>query len=440
MINRAAPAEPLGAKVQIERLLLEFLRSSETDLNTRSSLKRAKGELARLIAEWNSDHPSRLITDEAEFGNTVLRNLIGFGPIEPLLEDPSIWEISINGPKEIFVKSHDAPPRLHDDTFHDQQHLERVLSRMLETSVGSTRQLDPSLGVQDAQLPDGTRLHIVHPELTSTFSYAVSIRKFSRNSLDSIEQLVRAGSMSPQVGDFLHRATASGATILISGSPGSGKTTLLSALADAVPQSKRVVIVEETPEINVQKRDLVQLHSRPNRPGRAEIPLRSLVKASLRMAPDLLILGEVRDEESLPLLLSLSTGIQGMSTIHASSCSDALARLRLLSQLSLGGIGPIWIANQIIANSVDLVIQLEREGASVTVTEIIAVEEGSNDLDFGFVTTELFRLNRQDSVLEFSGNNPLRLSGIKVERSLGNGVEIANMKSLQMEETCETGS
>lgn len=424
-LETSAPAEPLGAAAQIERQLLEFLRKSEADLNTRSSLKSAKSELGRLIESWNEEHPSRMITDMAGFGEIVLRNLIGFGPIEPLLEDNAVWEISVNGPNEIFVKSHDRPPRRHHESFHDGLHLERVLSRMLETSVGSTRQLDASLGVQDAQLPDGTRLHIVHPELTREFSFAVSIRKFAKNSFRDIADFVAAGSLSPQAGDFLFRAVASGATVLISGAPGSGKTTMLSGLMDAVPDSKRVIIIEETPEINISKPDRVQLHTRVNRPGRMEIPLRTLVKASLRMNSDVLVMGEVRDDESLPLLLSLSSGIQGMSTIHASSCKDALSRLRLLAQLSINGGVPIWTVNQIIANSIDLIVQVKRMGASVVVDEIIAIEEGSKDLDFGFVTTDLFSFDPVEWSLKSSGHNPLRLGHVKVEKELSEKLESA---------------
>ncbi len=413
-----APAEPLGAAAQIERQLLEHLRRTEADLNTRSSLKNARAELANLIDKWNEEHPSRTIGDKSGFGEVVLRNLIGFGPIEPLLEDEAIWEISINGPKDIFVKSHNGPPRRHSEGFHDEQHLERVLSRMLETSVGSTRQLDPSLGVQDAQLPDGTRLHIVHPELTRNFSFAVSVRKFAKNSLRNIADFVEVGSISPQAGDFLYRAVASGATVLVSGAPGAGKTTLVSALIDALPDTKRIVIIEETPEISLCKPDNVQLHTRTNRPGRLEIQLRTLVKASLRMGSDVLILGEVRDTESLPLLLALSTGVQGMSTVHASNCKDALSRVRLLIQLSLDNGVPIWAVNQIIANSIDFVVQLKRVGTSIVVEEIIAVEEGSKDLDFGFVTTQIFSLESAEWSLKFSGQNALRFNHIRVQKEL----------------------
>ena len=436
-LNGQASAEPPGASALIERQLLEFLRKSEADLNSRASLKIARTELAVLIDRWNQTHPSRLVNDTVRFSELVLRNLTGFGPVEPLLEDESVWEISINGSKDIFVKSHDAPPRRHHETFHDEQHLERVLARMLETSVGSTRQLDPSLGVQDAQLPDGTRIHIVHPELTQNFSFAVSIRKFAKNSLNCIEDFVSIGSLSPQAGDFLYRSVASGATIMISGAPGAGKTTLLNALADALPDSKRVVIIEETPEINISKPDRVQLHTRTDRPGRSEIPLRTLVKASLRMSSDVLILGEVRDDESLPLLLALSTGIQGMSTIHGSNCKDALPRMRLLVQLSLDGGVPIWAVNQIIANSVDLVVQLKRAGTSVVVEEVLAIEEGSKDIDFGFVATEIFTLDHVDWRLKFSGHNPLKLSHLKVQKELADALVRADPRfrsSLDVEE------
>lgn len=407
-----------GAAVEIESLLLDFLRKSEADLNTRASIKSARSVLSELIERWNFEHPLASISEPESFREVVLRNLIGFGPLEPLLEDESVWEISVNGPKEIFVKSHLEPPRRHLDTFHDSQHLERVLGRMLETSRGSTRQLDPSLGIQDAQLPDGTRLHIVHPELTNNYSFSVSIRKFARNSRGTVADFVESGTISAQGGDFLFRAITHGATVLISGAPGTGKTTLLNALIDALPDTKRIVVIEETPEIKVSKPDYVQLHTRPQRLDRSELPLRDLVKASLRMSAEVLVLGEVRDRESLALLLSLSTGIQGMSTIHGSNCKEALGRLRLLVQLALDSTIPIWAINQIIANSIDIVVQLQRMGSRVIVQEIIAIEEGSKEIDSGFVTTEVFTFVPQSWTLQFSGHNPLRLSELKVNREL----------------------
>lgn len=406
------------AAYSIEKQLIEFLRSAEIDLGSRSSIKAVRAELTKLIRAWNDKFTSRTIENESEFCDLVLRNLIGFGPIEPLLEEDSIWEISINSPKEIFCKRHDGPILHISDSFHDLSHLERVLSRMIETSVGSSRQLDPSLGVQDAQLPDGTRLHIIHPELTQNLSFAVSIRKFAKNSLSSIAEIVEKGSLSPQAGDFLFRAASQGATILISGAPGSGKTTLLNALIDAIPDQKRIVAIEETPEMKIFKPDKVHLHTRVDRPGHPEISLRDLVKTSLRMNPEALILGEVRDLESLPMLLCLSTGIQGISTIHASSPRDSLIRLRLLVQLSIDHDVPMWTLNQIIADSIDVVVHLERIDSSIVVDEIVAVEEGSRETETGFITTDIFKFNPAHSTLEFSGHNPLRLKDLAVDKSL----------------------
>lgn len=415
----------------IELELVDFLRQSEIDLTNRSSVKSAKTQLFKLIQNWNELHPSRPIADETKFAEIVLRNLIGYGPIEPLLEDDAIWEISINGPKEIFCKRHgDAPFQCHEN-FHDLQHLERVISRMLETSVGTSRQLDPSLGIQDAQLPDGTRLHIVHPELTSNYSYAVSIRKFAKNSLSTIREVVEKGSLSEQAGDFLHRAVYSGATILISGPPGSGKTTLLNSLIDALPENRRVIAIEETPEVRISKPDKVQLHTRADRLGREEISLRRLVKASLRMNSEVLILGEVRDQESLPMLLSLSTGIQGMSTLHATSAKDALIRLRMLIQLSFEQEIPLWVINQIIADAIDLVIQLKRTESGIVVEEVLAVEEGSKESDSGFITTDIFSYDPRLQMLSFSGRNPLRMNSVTVNptfsQSLGKSGQLNEM-------------
>lgn len=433
--------DQMGAAISVERQLLDYLRKTQTDLNSRTSLKNARAELSRLVEIWNQEHSQRQITDRYRFSEVVLRNLIGFGPLEPLLEDEAIWEISINGPKKIYVRSHGSPPRGHTEGFHDAQHLERVLSRMLETSVGGTRQLDPSLGVQDARLPDGTRIHIVHPELTRTHDFAVSIRKFAKQRFNSIADLVVSGTLSEQAGDFLFRAVSSGASVLVSGPPGSGKTTTLNALIDSVPDDHRVVVIEETPEIMVEKPDTVQLHSRSARPGRPEISLRNLVRASLRMSCNVLVLGEVRDDESLALLLALSTGIQGMSTIHSASCNEALARLRLLVQLSLDGSVPLSAVNKVIADAIDLVIHLRRTDHGIVAEEIIAIEEGSLESSSGFVATPLFLLDPSRECLSFSGQNPLRMGNVKVadlsSKLVGNFSTV--VPSSELDESFATG-
>ncbi|EMY35664.1 type II secretion system protein E [Arthrobacter crystallopoietes BAB-32] len=247
----------------------------------------------------------------------VFDAVAGFGPLQPLLDDPIIEEIWINSPSEVYV-ARGGESELTSVTLTQQQ-VRDLVERMLKSSG---RRLDLSSPFVDAALPDGSRLHVVIPDITRKH-WAVNIRKFIARA-SRLEHLVELGSLSPEAARFLAAAVASGLNILVSGATQAGKTTMLNCLAASIGSRERVVTVEEIFELQLPLRDVVGLQCRqPNLEGGGEIPLRRLVKEALRMRPDRLIVGEVREAESLDMLIALNSGLPGMCTVHANSAHEA---------------------------------------------------------------------------------------------------------------------
>ncbi len=320
----------------------------------------------------------------------VRANLVGAGPLELLLKDPSVWEVEIVAPQQVFVRKQNGSRARVYLSFYDDNHVERIIGRLLDGSLSSQKKLDPALGIQDAQLSDGSRVHVVHPELVAQNHMLVNIRKFSTSKDVTLYDLERQGFLSEECRKFLSNAIAKRASIAISGAPGSGKTTLLKALLNTLPASFRVVTAEEVLEIDCAISNFAQMQTRPKRPDRAEVDLRTLSNAFLRMAPDAVAIGEVRDRETLAFLLTLSTGLQGFTTLHSRSAKHALERLRLLSQLSERPISSAT-ATQLVGDSLDLVIHCERNNDRIGISEIIAVEDPQVVRDnWIFASTSLF--------------------------------------------------
>jgi pilus assembly protein CpaF len=294
--------------------------------------------------------------------------------------------------------------------FHDDEHVARTVTKLLEDAASSHRKLDPTEGLQDAQLDDGARVHIVHGDLSRGNHLMLNIRKFTGVAISTLDQLVARGTASPAAARFLTAAVRSRLSIVFAGAPGAGKTTLMSCCAAELDPSLRVVIAEEVFEADVPLANVASMQTRPGRSDRAEVDLRRLVAGFLRMAPDVAIVGEVRDREALPLLLTLSSGVTGYTTIHAGSARQALTRLRFVAQLSEAAAQlPVAALNNLVTEAVDLVVHSERGPDGPRVTSITAVE----DLTAGpeavqFTTTELFHRPRLDSELVPTGLLPLR--------------------------------
>lgn len=306
------------------------------------------------------------IDDESACVQDVLASVSGFGPLQPLLDDPSIEEIWLNGPDRVFIArggvSERLPLALTDAMVRD------LVERMLQ-STG--RRVDVSQPFVDASLPDGSRLHVAIADVVRG-SWAVNIRKFlpGYRTLDS---LVELGSIPADVAEMLRRSMRDGLSVIVSGATHAGKTTLLGALLASCADAQRIVTVEETFELAVDGPDLVALQGRQaSLEGTGEITLRRLVKEALRMRPDRLVVGEVRDAEALDLVLALNTGVPGAGTVHANSAVEALEKLAILPLLAGRNIDRSFIAPALAA-SVSLVVHCARDAAGARyVSEVIA--------------------------------------------------------------------
>ena len=285
----------------------------------------------------------------------VLQELVGLGPLEPLLADDGISEIMVNGPYSVYVERGGRLTRA-DTAFDDEAHLRRIIERIV-SPLG--RRVDDSSPLADARLPDGSRVNIILPPL-AVAGPVVTIRKFARRPLRTAD-LVRLGTLTTQSEDFLRACVAGRLNVLVSGGTGSGKTTTLNALSSFIGADERVITIEDAAELQLQQAHVVTLESRPpNLEGRGEVSIRQLVRNALRMRPDRIILGEVRGAEALDLLMALNTGHDGsLSTVHANGPRDALSRLETMT-LMAGTELPLRAVREQIASAVQIVVQQER--------------------------------------------------------------------------------
>lgn len=274
-----------------------------------------------------------------------------FGPIAPFINDATVEEIWINSPERIFVAR--AGKSQLTNLVLSAEGVRELVDRAL---LWSGRRLDISQPFVDARLPDGSRLHVVIPEITAEH-WAVNIRKHLLHHI-SLQELANRGVMTSEIAAQLKEAVRSGLNILVSGGTQAGKTTLLNALTSEIPLTQRVITIEEVFELHPNTPDLVQMQTRgPNLQGEGEIPLRKLIKEALRMRPSRIIVGEVREAEALDLLIALNSGLPGMGTIHANSARDAITKLQTLPLLAGENISHKFIAPT-VASAIDLVIQV----------------------------------------------------------------------------------
>lgn len=292
------------------------------------------------------------LDDELELRRLAENKLFGFGKLQPLLDDVSVEEIWINSNSSVFVARAGVPSRV-DVAFSDGE-LSNLVERMLRPSG---RRLDRSSPFVDASLPDGSRLHVVIPDITKS-DWAVNIRKFPTGVL-TLEDLVGFGSLTANQANFLGSAVRQGQNLLVSGATQSGKTTMLCALLAALDSTERIVTVEETFEVRVMQPDWVAMQTRQaNLEGAGEVSLRRLIKEALRMRPSRLVVGEVREAEALDLLIALNSGLPGVCTIHANSAEDALLKISALPLLAGQNISMEFI-RPTVAACIDLVVHCE---------------------------------------------------------------------------------
>ncbi|MBW8826111.1 MAG: CpaF family protein [Acidobacteria bacterium] len=422
--------------VEIERRVQARAKDGALDVGRPNGRAALRALIEAELAVWQDDFRRGVrsfdLADPLAVGDRAYRNLAGYGPLEPLLADDDVWEIMVNAPDSIFVKRHRGRSGYHDEVFHDDDHVLRTLTKILDDAAGAHRKLDPAEGLQDAQLDNGSRLHIVHGDVGRDGHVLVNIRKFTGCTYRSLDELIALDMIDAAAAGFLRAAVRSGSSIVFAGPPGSGKTTLLSCCAAELDPSLRVVVAEEVFEADIPLPNVASMQTRPPRPDREPVDLRRLVSGFLRMAPDVAIVGEVRDREALPLLLTLSSGVQGFTTIHAGNARQALSRLRFICQLAdTASELSMSALNSLVTEAVDVVVHCSRSGGMPRVTEIVAVEELQTGLDATmFTTTEVFSRPRRDAPLRWSGNLPVRCGramgevGIDIRSVLESGMAV----------------
>lgn len=358
--------------------------------------------LQRLVAEVVDDYEVRVhtstlprLSDRDGLQREVLARVGGLGPLQPLMDDPSVEEIWINAPGKVFCAR--GGRRELTNVVLGPDELRGMVERMLRSSG---RRLDLSSPFVDATLLDGSRLHVVIPDITKRH-WAVNIRKFVARA-HTLEELARLGSIPDRAARFLEAAVGAGLNIVVSGATQAGKTTLLNCLAAAIPSTSRVVTCEEVFELQVPLPDVVSMQTRsPNLEGKGAIDLRRLIVEALRMRPDRLIVGEVREREALDLLIALNSGLPGMTSIHANSATEAVAKLVTLPLLAGENVTHAFIVPTVAA-SIDLVVHLSLSGGRRFANEIRAVS-GRVESD-RVETTPLWERRRGE--LEWTGHQP----------------------------------
>ena len=373
------PPEPSSASVvappeAVQQLRQLCLARLEPSVVARLPPEQLEKEVERLLGTLASERRLQLnAREQRALAADLVHDMIGLGPIETLLEDPTINDIMINGPSHIFIERF-GKTVLSPAQFRDVAHLTGVCQR-IAAAVG--RRIDEASPMVDARLKDGSRVNIVFPPLALDGPY-VSIRKFSKKTID-FARLIGFGALTVQVARILELASKARLNIIISGGTGSGKTTLMNALSRLIDPAERIVTVEDAAELQLQQPHVVRLETRPpNLEGRGEVTQRDLMRNALRMRPDRIIIGEVRGAEAFDMLQAMNTGHDGsMSTIHANTTRDALTRVENMVQMGNMGLPAQAIRMQIVG-AVHLIVQVERHrdgGRRVTqVTEICGME------------------------------------------------------------------
>jgi pilus assembly protein CpaF len=360
-----------AAKAQIQPLILEHM-----DVAAAAEMPRAafESQLARWVQELLAETKIQLnFAEQRELVASLIADMLGLGPLEPLLADESVSDIMVNGPKQIYVERR-GKLELTDIVFRDDQHLMNVCTKIV-TRVG--RRIDESVPLVDARLPDGSRVNIIIPPLAIDGA-SISIRKFSKKTI-TLDTMAENGSISPAMATVLKIASRCRLNILISGGTGSGKTTLLNALSRMIDRAERVVTIEDAAELQLQQPHVVRLETRTaNLEGTGEITMRDLLKNALRMRPDRIIIGECRGAEALDMLQAMNTGHDGsMSTIHANNPREALTRLE--NMIGMTGINlPSKAMRTQIASAVQLICQVNRmrdgQRRVTQITEVVGME------------------------------------------------------------------
>ncbi|EIW20447.1 MULTISPECIES: CpaF family protein [Pelosinus] len=414
-------------KLDIHRRIVDEMNIEQQQIlmNGQQDRREIEGIIAEYCNRVLDENPFAVPRgDRTAIVADLLDEMLGLGPIEPLLKDETVTEIMINGPKHIFVE---RLGKLHltKVQFHDDMHLMNIIERII-APLG--RRIDESSPLVDARLEDGSRVNIIIPPL-SLIGPCVTIRKFNKDPL-TVENLIGFGSLSETMAGFLRACIAARLNIVVSGGTGSGKTTTLNVLSSFIPSDERIVTIEDAAELQLMQEHVVTLESRPaNIEGSGQITIRDLVRNALRMRPDRIIVGEVRSGEALDMLQAMNTGHDGsLTTAHANSPRDVLSRLETMV-LMAGMDLPVRAIREQISSAVDLIIQQSRiRDGSRKITYITEVQNMEGDV---IILQDLFRfmqtgVDESGKILgnfESTGIRPnfmekMETNGIKIPKNL----------------------
>jgi pilus assembly protein CpaF len=391
------------AKEHVHRRLMEVVDVAETLRMKREELETEIGAVTSEILRTMNLELSA--AEEVQLKEILVNDMLGLGPLEPLLHDPAVTDIMVNGPDQIYIERH-GKLELTDIAFRDRQHVMMVATRIC---AKVNRRIDEANALVDARLDDGSRVNIIIPPLALDGPY-ISIRKFAKRPI-TLEMMVRSGNISAQMCEVLSIASACRLNIIISGGTGAGKTTLLNALSRRIDHGERIVTIEDTAELQLQQPHVLRHETRQaNVEGEGEVTMRDLVRNALRMRPDRIILGEARGAEAFDMLQAMNTGHEGsMSTIHANRPREALARLE--NMICMSGIAlPGKAIRSQIADAIDLIVQIKRCRDGVRrVTHVVEVIGMEHDV---ITTQDLFAYEYEGTGEDGKFKGEWRCSGI----------------------------
>lgn len=381
------PHHYVALEDKLHRLASDYIQSRSAGENAFPDLLGDRRQLQEIVTQFLHQENRILSQHAAErVVQSVVNRITGLGPLQPLMEDPSISEIMVNSPEKIFVERQGSlePVRA---SFRNQDHILNVIDRIV-SPLG--RRIDESVPFVDARLPDGSRVNAIIPPLALR-SPAITIRRFSSKPF-TLPRLVDLETLNIEMARFLQACVRAKINVLISGGTGSGKTSTLNALARCIPDRERLVTIEDTAELQLAAENMVSLEARPpNIEGEGEVRIRSLVRNALRMRPDRIIVGEVRGPEAFDMLQAMNTGHPGsLTTVHANSAADAVRRLE--SMVLMAGMElPQPAIREQIASAVDIIIQQERvSGGNRRITSISEMLARKKD------TRETFRVEAKE--------------------------------------------
>lgn len=416
-----SPSPLRGQAVDLKKvksfLISTLSRSIETDSLLPDQVRqRTQQNLLQIYEKSHLQLPNEL---RDKLFREVINELLGYGPIQPLLDDPGISEVMVNGFKQVYIERDGKVVRT-DINFENNDHVLRLIHRII-APLG--RRIDEDHPTVDARLPDGSRVNAVIPPVAID-GPALTIRKFGKER-PNIDQLIKFGSLTQSMAEFLHACVVARLNIVISGGTGSGKTTLLNALSIFIPEEDRIVTIEDAAELRLQQEHIVRLETKPSKAdGSGAVTIRDLVRNSLRMRPERIIVGEVRGGEALDMLQAMNTGHDGsLTTLHANTPRDAISRLETMT-LMAGLDLPIRVVREQIASAIDVIVQQTRlRDGSRKVTQITEVSGLEGDT---VVLSDIFKFDQTGIDPDGKVLGDLKPTGIRPLFS--NRLEVAGFK------------